>query len=236
MRRWIRPNGPGERYLIVSSTEVVVGSHWATGHSDNAGSCSLDAFREGRFHSLIREQFDQAVLDEALALVGQAPTRHTASAAEIAAIKALVASLDSGAERGEVAAELIAQVAVHRLRKHALKALRRIGATGPEVVQAAAGALADRRPAVFKAACRLLATQGQAAEGALVALAAGFEVSPITREASLLELLASPDIVDHKAEFLQQLAAGQHPAAGRLARGMLSWLERPAPDPVPSTE
>ena len=64
MKRWSAPNGPGQKYIEVYSTQVVVGSYWRDGHSDNAGVCSLDEFLEGRFQDLILRDHGSETLAE----------------------------------------------------------------------------------------------------------------------------------------------------------------------------
>lgn len=63
---WERTEGRRTYYILVHYNEIVVGSHYGTGMSDNAGSCSHEAFLEGEFQDLVLENFDQAILDEVI--------------------------------------------------------------------------------------------------------------------------------------------------------------------------
>jgi len=60
-------------YIHVERREVVVGSHFGTGMSDNAGTCSHEEFLEGEFQSMILNDFGEDVLNEVIKAVKKAP-------------------------------------------------------------------------------------------------------------------------------------------------------------------
>lgn len=56
-------------YVNVYKTHVEVGCHFGSGHTDNAGTCSFDAFLGGRWHDEIKATFGDRVLEEVIATV-----------------------------------------------------------------------------------------------------------------------------------------------------------------------
>ncbi|MFX1451300.1 MAG: hypothetical protein ACFFCM_10685 [Promethearchaeota archaeon] len=66
---WEKKDGRRTEYVYVNYKEVIVGSHYGTGMSDNAGAASYQEFLNGRFQNLILESFGQAVLDEIINVV-----------------------------------------------------------------------------------------------------------------------------------------------------------------------
>lgn len=70
-RSWTKANHPnGEKYIHLTPTEVVVGSHYGSGHTDNAGSCSHAAFRAGQYHDVVRRDHGEEVLAEVMQALG----------------------------------------------------------------------------------------------------------------------------------------------------------------------
>jgi|GEM_PF-6119979 len=69
MPEWSKSNGRGQRYVRVDAYEVVVGEHFGSGHSDNAGTCSHAEFLAGRFQDLIRDDHSARTLAEVVAAV-----------------------------------------------------------------------------------------------------------------------------------------------------------------------
>lgn len=68
---WSSPNGSphGERYVHVRASEVVVGEHYGSGQTDNAGACSHAEFLAGRFQDIVRSHHGDRVLAEVIAAV-----------------------------------------------------------------------------------------------------------------------------------------------------------------------
>ena len=59
-------------YIQVERAQVVVGSHYGSGMTDNAGTCTHEEFLNGRFQDLILQEFDKTVLDEVITAVKKA--------------------------------------------------------------------------------------------------------------------------------------------------------------------
>jgi hypothetical protein len=92
---WEVQRGPETCYAQVTAREVVVGSHYGSGHTDSAGVCSHAEFLAGRFQDLVRSDLGEAILNEVLAAVGGAPDNpdFRAARARIDAVKAMLAAL-----------------------------------------------------------------------------------------------------------------------------------------------
>jgi hypothetical protein len=61
---WEKTEGRKTHYVYVHYKEVVVGSHYGTGMSDNAGVCSHEEYLNGQFQGLIRDIFGSEILDQ----------------------------------------------------------------------------------------------------------------------------------------------------------------------------
>lgn len=73
-RSWSKPRSPsGAVYVHVRVHDVVVGGHYGSGHTDNAGSCSHAEFLAGRYQDVVLEDLGQEVLDEVLAELATRP-------------------------------------------------------------------------------------------------------------------------------------------------------------------
>ncbi len=70
---WEIVNNGRTNYVYVERNQVVVGSHYGSGMTDNAGTCTHKEFLEGRFQNLIYQDFGQEVLDEVIKAVKKAP-------------------------------------------------------------------------------------------------------------------------------------------------------------------
>lgn len=69
---WEHKEGMHTEYIYVNYNEVVVGDHWGSGLTDNAGACSHEEFLTGRYQDLILERFGQEILDEVILAVKNA--------------------------------------------------------------------------------------------------------------------------------------------------------------------
>ena len=70
-RSWSKPRKPrGESYLQLTPRQVIVGAHSGSGMTDSAGSCSHEAFLQGRFHDVVLAEFGASVLAEVLQALG----------------------------------------------------------------------------------------------------------------------------------------------------------------------
>ena len=66
-RRWEKSNGPGYAYVYIKGDEVVVGEHFGSGHTDNAGYASRESFLAGHLQNVVRDSLGDAILQEVLA-------------------------------------------------------------------------------------------------------------------------------------------------------------------------
>jgi hypothetical protein len=78
---WEISKGGQTCYVYLNDREVIAGSHWGSGHTDNAGSCTHEAFLAGEFHDVIRSDFDEDTLQEIVeAVKSQASAKERPSA------------------------------------------------------------------------------------------------------------------------------------------------------------
>jgi len=70
---WERTREGVTYYVSVEPTQVVVGEHRGSGHTDNAGTCSHAEFVGGRWHDHIRTNMGARTLSEILAALASAP-------------------------------------------------------------------------------------------------------------------------------------------------------------------
>ena len=89
---WQETKGKRTIYIDVHYNEVVVGHHYGTGMTDNAGACSHQEFLEGRFQGLIEERFGKEVLNEVLYAVEHSHENpeHNAHRKKISKIKKFI--------------------------------------------------------------------------------------------------------------------------------------------------
>lgn len=78
---WEVTRGRQVCYAQVTAREVIVGSHYGSGHTDSAGACSHAEFLAGRFQDLVRSDLGETTLQEMIATVRAAP-ENPAFAAE----------------------------------------------------------------------------------------------------------------------------------------------------------
>ncbi|MCP4130800.1 MAG: hypothetical protein GY754_07445 [bacterium] len=69
---WERSEGSKNCYVYINANEVVIGSHYGSGHSDNATSCSYSDFLAGKHHGLVLDDFGNEILHEITAYVKKA--------------------------------------------------------------------------------------------------------------------------------------------------------------------
>ena len=69
---WEARSGGRTDYLSVERHYVILGEHYGSGHTDNAGRCTHDEFLGGRWHAEICERFGKRVLAQALEAVREA--------------------------------------------------------------------------------------------------------------------------------------------------------------------
>ena len=70
---WEKNTGKRTDYVDVHYNEVVVGYHYGSGMTDNAGTCTHDEFLKGRFQGLIEERFGKDVLEQVILAVRGSP-------------------------------------------------------------------------------------------------------------------------------------------------------------------
>ncbi|MHA1147931.1 MAG: hypothetical protein ACTSR8_06765 [Promethearchaeota archaeon] len=92
---WEIIEGRRTNYVDVHYNEVVIGSHYGTGMSDNAGSCSHREFLEGEYQGLILETFGKEVLDEVVYAVEHSHENpnHNEKRAKINKIKEFIEAI-----------------------------------------------------------------------------------------------------------------------------------------------
>src|SRR5688572_14694824 len=66
---WERQHDGATHYIQVTRTEVVVGHHYGSGHSDAAGVATHAEFLAGRYQDIVRDVHGEAALSEVLASV-----------------------------------------------------------------------------------------------------------------------------------------------------------------------
>jgi len=66
---WVKTDGRRTDYIDIHYNEVVVGNHYGSGMTDNAGTCSHEEFLAGRFQDLILNSFGQKILNEIIDVV-----------------------------------------------------------------------------------------------------------------------------------------------------------------------
>jgi len=69
IKSWEKTKGKKVNYIYLHDNEFVIGEHYGSGHTDNAGSCSIEKFIEGRFQSLVKQNFGEDVLQEIFSLI-----------------------------------------------------------------------------------------------------------------------------------------------------------------------
>ena len=70
---WERTRDGTTYYVSIEATQVLVGEHSGSGHSDNAGTCSHAEFVAGRWHAHVKANLGSGVLSEVLAALAVAP-------------------------------------------------------------------------------------------------------------------------------------------------------------------
>jgi hypothetical protein len=70
--RWEKARGVVVHYAEVSASEVIVGSHAGSGHTDFAGACSHAEFLGGHLQDVVRAEHGEAVLAEMIEAVRRA--------------------------------------------------------------------------------------------------------------------------------------------------------------------
>ena len=109
---WEVSHGPRVCYAQVTAREVVVGSHYGSGHTDSAGVCSHAEFLAGRFQDIVRDDLGEACLREMIDAVRGAPN-DLAFAAERARLQAVRSVLDALPTDPSLPALLAAPGVVH---------------------------------------------------------------------------------------------------------------------------
>lgn len=66
---WEKTDGKHVEYLYIDGSNVTMGSHQGSGHTDCASSVSYDRFLDGAFQSDIEAIFGRGVLEEVLRAV-----------------------------------------------------------------------------------------------------------------------------------------------------------------------
>jgi|GEM_PF-2833691 len=61
---WETVEGSRTSYVEAQGPNILVGAHSGSGHTDSAGTCSREEFLNGRFHSTVRSDHGEAVLQE----------------------------------------------------------------------------------------------------------------------------------------------------------------------------
>jgi hypothetical protein len=69
-KQWEIVDGRHVQYLQLTATGVILGSHWGSPATDNAGACSHADFLAGRFQEMVRRTFGEQVLAEVLQQLG----------------------------------------------------------------------------------------------------------------------------------------------------------------------
>lgn len=71
IKSWEKTKGKEVNYIYLYSDHFVIGNHYGSGHTDNAGQCTVKEFLGGRFQDLIIKRFGKKVLEEILLLIKQ---------------------------------------------------------------------------------------------------------------------------------------------------------------------
>ena len=79
MSSWEAQDGKRTFYIQIGSGSVVIGNHYGSGHTDNAGSFSFEEMRKGGWDAHIERHFGSAVLAQVKAAVGATPERASTS-------------------------------------------------------------------------------------------------------------------------------------------------------------
>jgi len=66
IKSWEKTKGKEVRYIQLYDNKIVIGSHFGNGHTDNAGSCSIQEFLDGKYQSLVISDFNKKTLQEVL--------------------------------------------------------------------------------------------------------------------------------------------------------------------------
>ena len=61
---WETIEGARTSYVEVQGPNMLVGAHSGSGHTDSAATCTREEFLNGRFHSAVRSDHGEAVLQE----------------------------------------------------------------------------------------------------------------------------------------------------------------------------
>ncbi len=69
IKSWEKKKGNITFYIHLYDNKIVSGSHAGSGHTDVAGSCSVEEFLSGRFHDIIINDFSKKVLKEVISTV-----------------------------------------------------------------------------------------------------------------------------------------------------------------------
>jgi len=69
LKSWENKKGKRHSYIHLFNHEIVVGSDYGSGMTDNAGVCSLQKFLDGQFHSIIISDFGKETLKEVLSMI-----------------------------------------------------------------------------------------------------------------------------------------------------------------------
>lgn len=67
MSSWEVTRGGVTYYVSIEATQIVVGDHRGSGHTDNAGTCSHAEFIAGRWHDHVKTNMGARILAEILA-------------------------------------------------------------------------------------------------------------------------------------------------------------------------
>lgn len=112
IHHWETARGAQLFYAQVTAREVIVGSHFGSGHTDSAGACTHAEFLAGRFQEDVRHDLGEACLQAMLAAVLGAPS-DPAFAAEHARVREAQAVLDAIPRDATLPALLAAPGVVH---------------------------------------------------------------------------------------------------------------------------
>jgi len=69
LKSWEKVKGKQVLYIQLYNNKIVVGSHYGSGMTDNAGTTSVNKFIKGEYQKLIISYFGENVLKEILLLL-----------------------------------------------------------------------------------------------------------------------------------------------------------------------
>ena len=68
-KSWEKIKGKEVNYLQLFDNKIVVGSHMGNGHTDVAGSCTIEEFITGTYQDIIIDTFGKKILNELLQII-----------------------------------------------------------------------------------------------------------------------------------------------------------------------